>query len=381
MKSKSIFTAVAFAACFGALIQRANAESPVVRDLAVDQALMADGGMSGVLPPTGAQPFPGLLPSGARNHYVDPVIPSMSQMPKGAAESRTDRQARVYEVTGDVKISSPSGSDWEPVLKGMIIKAGQIVLTSKDGSVSVTFDEAFSNVVHVPGGTRAVFRSIEPTDIGLEDGRIYNLFDGLSASKNWTVSTPTAVAAVRGTYFLVQFKSANGDFLSAVFDVPDDHASKIELVDLLANGAEGSSVDIPEGNQIDLTDGAVLDESMLEGIDSEFLEEMRHVLEQLIDERAARYGEILPPTNGEFGDPGSIDPAGNGIVGGPGDIGLDPQLDSGSVQDDPSEFSEEESDSGHEDEGPGDEGPGDEGPGDEGGGDEGGGCEGEDCYE
>ena len=55
-----------------------------------------------------------------------------------------------------------------------------------------------------------------------------------------------AVAAVRGTYYLVQFLSASGDFIAATIDIPDGKSGVIEIMDVLEDVNAGSGVNVPE---------------------------------------------------------------------------------------------------------------------------------------
>ena len=350
-----------------------TADSVSSRDLSVDAAFLPDGAQGGVLPATGSQ----TLASGTPVRPMPSGLGVSTSSTRGVTDayggtSRADNKARIYEAIGKVKIAKQGSSDWKKVKIDTIVEEGDVILTGKNGKASITFDEAYLNITHIPENTRAVFKTIEPTDIFLEDGTVFNLFDAVPTGSNWKVSTPTAVAAVRGTYWLVNFTASTGEIITATFDVPDDGSSSlVQLIDILASGQQGPTVNIPEGNQISLAQGQSPDPSLLTGVDPQWLAQIQATLELLAFLRSGfNSGSQLPPTSGEFFTPGTLGFDGLGSGGGQ----LDPQLDTGSILNDPPSLGDEES---------GGSPPPAGGEGDGGGfgrgGDNGGECEGE-CY-
>ncbi|MDP3920455.1 MAG: FecR domain-containing protein [Candidatus Omnitrophota bacterium] len=296
------------------------AESASSRDVSVDQALLGDGGMQGVLPPTGQAGVAGMLPNPLSAVFADPSLGRIAATPEIIAASKQDKQAKIYEVQGRAKIAREGSDDWQKLRAGSYIQEGDIVLTSEGARVQIAFDESFLNIVTVPGNTRAVFRAIEPTDIFLEDGTLYNVFDGLGKNANWKVTTPTAVAAVRGTTYFVNYTASNGEFVAAAVDVPDEGEDPSSIAVYL-EGEEGSAVSVPEGFQIDLDFGQSPDESLLAVIDPFWLDQIQDILEDVAQKRQENNSEP-PAGNGEFFQ--------NDLGGGTG-AGLDPQLDTGAV--------------------------------------------------
>ncbi len=307
-------------------------EAAKSRDFAVDQVLGGGGNLAGVLPATAGEGMIG----GAIAHpqtFIDPARPDRFPDPALMVSDRADKKGRVYEIKGKVKISKKGSAEWKSLSNNNWIEEGDAVLTEKSAYVSVTFDARYLNVTHIPENTRAVFKSIEPLDLFVEDGTVFNIFDGLSPKSDWKVSTPTAVATVRGTYFAVHFTAGNGDLFTATFKVPDDgHESFVELMDVLSGGGTGNAVNIPEGNQIYLKEGQTPDPSMFGGISQEWLDQIQEILKRLMKFRQNQGGNVLPPTSGEFFDPNVLDPAGSNQVGGGPDVpDLDPLNETGSA--------------------------------------------------
>lgn len=316
---------------------QAQAADQKSRDVSVDQLMVKNQGWMGALPATGGEAAVDQTLAAPAN-FVNPAFPQSRNLSGIVTADRKDKRARVYDVKGKAKIAKKGTQDWKEVTKTTSVEEGMIILTEKDSYVSVTFDINYLNVVHIPENTRAFFRSIEPTDIVLEDGTLFNLLDGLSPKEPWKVSTPVAVAAVRGTHYLVNFTSASGEFISATINVPDDgHESAVEVVGV-KDGKEGSSADIPEGYQINLAEGKTPDAATLEKIDPKWLQQIEDVLKKLAALR--KKGEPLPPTAGEFMDPGNIDPAGADSTSGDSGNNLDPQ-DTAVAPEEPSSPQEE----------------------------------------
>ncbi len=297
------------------------------RDLSVDAALAGSGNLAGVLPATAGGAM-AAGPLSGQQVFIDPARPDKFPDPAFMVSDRADKKARVFEVSGNVKVTKKGSADWKKLRANTWIEEGDTVLTEKGGKASVAFDAKYLNVTHIPENTRAIFRSIEPLDLFIEDGTVFNMFDGLTPNSQWKVSTPTAVAAVRGTYFVVRFTAANGDIFTATFNVPDDgHESKVELKDVQS----GSAVDIPEGKEVDLKEGETLDASQLDDISQEWLDQIEELLKEVAEKRRNQGSNRLPPTSGEFFEPNTQDPGGqNNVGGGLGDSDIDP-LEHGSA--------------------------------------------------
>lgn len=192
--------------------------------------------------------------------------------------SEQDGMAKVYELQGKALIT-PKGSPEERVLKvGDEIRVGDAVYTEKGASLSISFDSRKQNAVRIPAETKATFTSIEPTDIKLDDGSIFNVVNGLAAGSTWKITTPSAVAAVRGTVFLVRYEAANGQMFAATVDVPDDgKTSAIEIQSLDGGG----TADIAEGREILMKEGETPSPEMVKDLNPEAVKEVQAFFAQV----------------------------------------------------------------------------------------------------
>lgn len=218
----------------------------------------------------------------ARDALIDAQTKTGEKVNAEQGSSLSDGKGRVYQIDGTATMTR-QGSPVEEKLKvGDLVKVGDTISTNEKSSVSIAFDYLKKNAVHIPAESKAVFDSIEPNDIKLENGSIFNAVDGLTAGSSWKVTTPVAVAAVRGTVYLVRFESATGQFYAATVDVPDDgktSAIEIQLVD-----SDGSA-NVPEGKEISLKEGEAPSSDMVQDLSPEAVAEIQQFFEQLKNER------------------------------------------------------------------------------------------------
>jgi hypothetical protein len=156
-----------------------------------------------------------------------------------------DHRAKVFDFSGDVKILKKGSDNWIAVTKEMVLEMGDQLLTKKESTLDIAYDEYFLNIVRVDENTKAEFRSIEPTDLHLEEGTLFNALDGLAGEK-YQISTQTAVAGVRGT----QLSAIVVDGLSK-FGTNEQFDIENHLVEVKLNGQE-TSIMLKEGEQVSL---------------------------------------------------------------------------------------------------------------------------------
>lgn len=117
-----------------------------------------------------------------------------------------DHEASIYAVQGDVQILHKDTPTWERAQKGHKILEGDQIKTAPASYADISYNEFYLDNVRIEENTFAEFKSIEPTHLVLLDGKLFNILDGLAGSP-YEVSTPSTVAAVRGTRFQAAFDS------------------------------------------------------------------------------------------------------------------------------------------------------------------------------
>lgn len=167
---------------------------------------------------------------------------SLPQTQLEKSDTLKDHQAKVIQIEGEVKILKVNTENWVSAEKGMILETGDQILTGDNSHIEFSYDEFFLNIAKIEQKTKAEFRSIEPTDLYMEDGTIFSALDGLAGNK-YQISTPTAVAAVRGTHLYTE--AENGAFVDIAV-IPDtrDHQSSVEVL------LENQQLIVQEGEQL-----------------------------------------------------------------------------------------------------------------------------------
>lgn len=213
-----------------------------------------------------------LFADDSRDALVDAQVKAGESLNAEQGSTLEDGEGRVYEIKGKAMIIR-SGNPAQSKLKvGDLIRQGDEIFTQKKSAVSIAFDYLKKNAVHIPESSRAIFKSIEPTDIQLEDGAVFNAVDGLPQGSTWKISTPVAVAAVRGTVYLVRYEMKTGEFYAATVDVPDDGRSS--SIDIRQVKNEGE-VNVPEGKQITLREGESPTPEMVQNLSPEAVKEVQ----------------------------------------------------------------------------------------------------------
>lgn len=190
-------------------------------------------------------------------HASDHVLilgPSETAAPQDAAPADavgSDPTAKVFDVSGQARLLKKNSDQWVPVEKGMTIEAGTQILTGPSSFVDIAYDDYYANVTHLQENVKAEFKSIEPTEIFLEDGTIFNALDALDPDSSYQVATPTAVASVRGTHFEVAYDEAHQKFSTAAIPEEGKAASRILLQDR-RSGMSSEPVELRSGEELNL---------------------------------------------------------------------------------------------------------------------------------
>jgi len=305
MKTKFIVLTAAFLMLTAPLFAQSSA-----RDADID-AKMNAAALGGIAPPTGSQMAMAPAVTGGSQKFNDPYLPA-AMLSGNVILGQTDGKARVYEVQGSAFILKKGSPVEKKLKKGDVINPGDTIHTETNSKVSIAFDESYKNAVHIPQNSKALIESIEPTNIRIENGSVFSAVDGLPQGSTWKVTTPTAVAAVRGTLYLVNYQSAGGQFYAATVDIPtDEKNSSIDIQQITSNG----SVNVPEGNQITLKEGEKPDIKLVQKINPAMLDEILKFFADLQKLRTEE-GRVAPATSGQYSGPGVLDAAGPGVIGG-----------------------------------------------------------------
>ena len=146
----------------------------------------------------------------AYNQILEPTrIPPGTRLRMPFKWMRTEAvSARVVDVLGTVQ--HEIGSQASPLSPGMMLSAGSLIRTGHDGSVTLQLPDGSRNLIeanselHIRTLHRLEASDGQLVDFELKRGRIDNSVQSMRHSGGrYTIETPAAVAAVRGTEFRV----------------------------------------------------------------------------------------------------------------------------------------------------------------------------------
>ena len=198
----------------------------------------------------------------------------------------------VVKVTGDVKFKQP-GHDFAPLQQGMMLQKGDSISVGAGASADLAFDSQWQNVTHLNENTRALVRFINPTRIEIASGDIYAKLDHLTKGSTFEVSTPTAIASVRGTRYRTTFASGQ----TTVYN--DSETSSVYVYHLDENGnRSGQAVVLKPGQSMVITGEVAVYDTMMEELQDQ---RDREDQDQLNDDLSRSHSDLLsqePPGGG-----------------------------------------------------------------------------------
>lgn len=156
---------------------------------------------------------------------------------------------RLKAVSGTVSVKTASGSEWSQVTEEMPLESGDFIRTATDGTAELYLDD--KGAFFIGRNTELEVSSLEQsnTSFSLAFGSLVAKVRQLLSEKfKMQVRTPTAVCAVRGTEFAVEYSRLGKDTGVAVFDegrlavTPVDEAGAPGTEQLLEKNTELSLV-------------------------------------------------------------------------------------------------------------------------------------------
>lgn len=123
--------------------------------------------------------------------------------------------ARIDDVHGDVQKRAVGALGWEKVTPGEKVEEGSTIRTGPNSQADILTEQGHH--FQVRSETTIEFTSLQAdeTKTRLDSGRVYSKVKKLKSQQTFTVQTPTAVCAVRGTEF--DTLAGHGGTLVAVY--------------------------------------------------------------------------------------------------------------------------------------------------------------------
>lgn len=109
--------------------------------------------------------------------------------------------AHVDEVHGDVQKRAVGALRWETMTPGEKVEEGAAIKTGPDSDVEIVTEQGHRFTVHSETTIEFTTLQADETVARLEAGRVVSKVQKLKEAQRFSVQTPTAVCAVRGTEF------------------------------------------------------------------------------------------------------------------------------------------------------------------------------------
>ena len=118
--------------------------------------------------------------------------------------------AEIIYIKGRVQVQyAVEQGSWKQAKTGMSVNIGDSIKTARSSRTDIAIDEAKTNVIQIDQNTLLILDSSSPGELNrldLSHGKIYANIETVKAGLNFEVSTPSAVAGVRGTGWSVESK-------------------------------------------------------------------------------------------------------------------------------------------------------------------------------
>lgn len=117
----------------------------------------------------------------------------------GAAQEQAQGpyQPKIAHLQGNVSVNF-SGEKWEAAQKGMVLNENAVVKTDSQSYCDVALDSAYKNIVSIGPNSEVTLGKLFK-EVRIAKGRVFAQMKGLEPGAKFEISTPQAVAGVRGT--------------------------------------------------------------------------------------------------------------------------------------------------------------------------------------
>jgi hypothetical protein len=130
------------------------------------------------------------------------------------------RAAEIVYVEGVVQVQPTNAGEWQKADKGTRVNVGDAIRTARHSRADIALDEAKQNIIRLDPKTMIVLTdatsgSVDRLD--LSHGRVYSNLENIKAGFTYEVTTPSAVAGVRGSGYSV-YSERDSDEVQAYKD-------------------------------------------------------------------------------------------------------------------------------------------------------------------
>lgn len=153
--------------------------------------------------------------------------------------------AVIVELSGKVETQSRDSETWEPAVLQQTLNPGDMVMTDADGTAVVLFLDG--SKIRLSQNAAFVMEQMDEKEVKLEvKFGVFEAWVKKLRTRRWRVRTPSGVAAIRGTDFVIRLVSPDGtirDFASLQQLIESNTPISVDTVFELFTG----SLDVTDG--------------------------------------------------------------------------------------------------------------------------------------
>jgi ferric-dicitrate binding protein FerR (iron transport regulator) len=176
-----------------------------------------------------------------KKHFL-PVVAVVAALLFGVIGFISILQAgEIVFTEGSVQVQS-SDKVWKKAEAGTQVNIGDAVRTARRSRADVALDDEKMNTLRIAEQTMVVLNSTEPgmiNKIDLSNGKVYSNVDNIREGMAFEISTPSAVAGVRGTGWSVESSRQNDEVAT--------YKDTVSVKTFDANNNLLSETTVPEG--------------------------------------------------------------------------------------------------------------------------------------
>ncbi|TGM08943.1 iron dicitrate transport regulator FecR [Leptospira barantonii] len=201
--------------------------------------------------------------------------------------------ARIVWVLGDVKVLSDSGERKAEL--GLALTASDRVVTGANGGAEIMV--ADSGVIKMSKNSDIEISTLmnpngSDTNVQVNYGKIVTMVKKGQKNTEFTVSTPTALAGVRGTSFLTSVESPEGSKINCAKENCTVRFAVIEGTIAVSKKGDSSEVILSKNRELRIEKNQKLTDKLIRSLQKDSLTEMKELI-VLHKNETFEYGKLV----------------------------------------------------------------------------------------
>lgn len=158
-------------------------------------------------------------------------------------------QCEVMSIEGSATVTNAAASH-RLLKEGDLLKASDLVEVGANSTVDLAYDKDWQNVTRLEENSKVEIQSIYPTTLKLAYGGVFAKLKSIPRESTFTVETPTAIAAVRGTEYRTVSSEEEGTQVynfsdSQVYVFGQDQSGKMSETPTIVENSQAMEITRP----------------------------------------------------------------------------------------------------------------------------------------